>query len=86
MDNELAEQIATHLNSQGAEITALKAVLLGLVARVLFAGPISPEEQLDQMKTDALGIMNRTPLNPENNPKEATRRSPCKTAYRAVLS
>jgi hypothetical protein len=71
MDDDIGKQITSHLNSQAAEMTALKSVLLVLVGRVLFAGPASPEEQLDQMKTDALGILNRTPLNPENSPKEA---------------
>jgi hypothetical protein len=67
---EIFKQIQIHLNEQGAEMTALKAVLSGLVCRIVVSGP-DPNEQLDQMKNDALGIGNRTPLNPQNTPNDA---------------
>jgi len=51
--SDLTEQIEQHLNEQGAEITVLRTVLRGLVARVIVADPVYIEEQLDQMKTDA---------------------------------
>jgi len=66
--SDVIEQIARHLNEQGAEMTALKTILRGLVARVIIADPIFAEEQLEQMKTDALEALRRTPANPENSP------------------
>ena|SRR5579862_6596455 len=61
------DQIAQHLNEHGAEITALRMVLFGLVSRIVIAGSMSVEDHLEQMESDALGILKRTPMNPENN-------------------
>jgi hypothetical protein len=71
--SDIIEQIARHLNEQGAEMTALKTILRGLVARVIIADPIFAEEQLEQMKADALDALKRTPINPENSPTEEQR-------------
>lgn len=61
------DQIAQGLNEQGAEITALRTVLFGLVSRIVIAGSTSAETQLEQMESDAIGILKRTPMNPQNN-------------------
>jgi hypothetical protein len=72
-DDDILKQIAQHLNEQGAEMTALKIVLRGLVARVILVDPMFAEEQLEQMKADALGALSRTPPNPENSPTDEQR-------------
>jgi hypothetical protein len=72
MKDNLIEQIESHLNEQGAEMTALKIILFGLVCRVAVADPMFAEEQLEQMKADALGALKRTPQNPENSPTDET--------------
>ena len=64
---DIVEQMEQHLNEQGAEMTVLKIILQGLVARIIIADPAFSEEQLEQMKTDALGALGRTPMNPENS-------------------
>jgi hypothetical protein len=43
MNDDLIEQIESHLNEQGAEMTALKIILLGLVCRVAVADPMFAE-------------------------------------------
>jgi hypothetical protein len=70
MSDDVLERIVRHLNEQGAEMTALKIILRGLVARVIIADPVFAEEQLEQMKADALGALKRAPMNPVNNPIE----------------
>jgi hypothetical protein len=73
MNDKILKQIEQHLNEQGAEMTALKIVLLGLVSRVIIADPMFAEEQLEQMKSDALGALSRTPSNPQNSPIDEQR-------------
>ena len=58
MSDVILEQIARHLNEQGAEITTLRIILRGLVARIIIADPTFAEEQIEQMKADALGALN----------------------------
>jgi hypothetical protein len=65
-DDDLREKVGRVINDFGAELTVMRVILRGLVARVVLADPAFAEEQIEQMREDALDALGRASTNPEN--------------------
>jgi hypothetical protein len=66
-DRDILKQIEQCINDFGAEMTVQKIILQLFVTRVLDSNPLS-EEMLEEMRADVMGMLERQPINPQDDP------------------
>jgi hypothetical protein len=67
-DRDILEQIEQCLNDFGAELTVQKIILQLFVTRIMVSIPTLSEEMLEEMRADVIGVLERQPINPKDDP------------------
>jgi hypothetical protein len=68
-DEKILEQVELHVNALAAEITVQKIILQVFVAHLASAFPQFSEEVLHNLKRESMTILERQPINPQDDPE-----------------